>query len=218
MRELQHKRQEVTSLREVRKDHYNRYKYAFELASMVASDRKVEILDLGCGVGYGSYMLAKYGNFKTVGVDIDASAIEKARKHFNHELIDYQNIDIRRSQCIKFPDHFEFTIAFEIIEHLFEPEPVLKYINNRNCKWLIGSVPNEDAIPFNKDKHPWHAKHYTQFELIELLSLSGWSVKRLCGQKGKHGDDATITSIKDVTNPRTLIFIAKNQNENSMLY
>src|SRR5829696_5886427 len=70
--------------------HLERYHYAGKnlVPDMVA--------DIACGTGYGSNLLAEHyaGKIKKiVAVDNDASAIEFARKRYNHPAIEFIQSD-----------------------------------------------------------------------------------------------------------------------------
>lgn len=52
-----------------------------------------QILDIGCGDGYGSYKLHQQG-FKVQGVDISASMIEKAKQKGGNEDLSFLQADI----------------------------------------------------------------------------------------------------------------------------
>src|SRR5215472_8753793 len=56
------------------------------LRELVAGKR---VLDVACGEGYGSYLLATWGAARVVGVDIAPDAIEVARRIFPHHNISY---------------------------------------------------------------------------------------------------------------------------------
>lgn len=89
--------------------HLKRYRWAQEF-----SHNKV-ILDVGCGVGYGTSLLAEAAKW-VVGVDYDWDAIDYARRHYQRWNLSYAVMDCR---WLGFPDGcFELITSFEVYEHL----------------------------------------------------------------------------------------------------
>ena len=70
------------------------------------------VLDLACGVGYGSRFLAEAGAQSVLGVDIDEGAIDHARKNYFHPSVSYQVQDARK---LKFDSQFDVITCFEFI-------------------------------------------------------------------------------------------------------
>src|SRR5919109_2012590 len=97
-------------------EHLARYWLAANLAS------GLEVLDAGCGVGYGTEMIAGAGASRVVGVDLSAEAIATASERAG-ELADFQVADVRD---LPFNEGaFDLVVCFEVLEHLEDPEPVI---------------------------------------------------------------------------------------------
>src|SRR6185312_2188975 len=58
-------------------EHSGRYMWAAQLAS------RMNVLDAGCGTGYGAQILADGGASRVVGVDISETAIAEAAQYRN---------------------------------------------------------------------------------------------------------------------------------------
>jgi|WetSurSiteA1Bulk_404760.scaffolds.fasta_scaffold14390_2 2-polyprenyl-3-methyl-5-hydroxy-6-metoxy-1,4-benzoquinol methylase len=147
-------------------NHYVRYKYA---ANFVKDNQR--ILDIACGVGYGSSLLAhESGAGQILGVDLSAEALDFADRIFKHDKITFMQGDCLDSSLFE-NSQFDLIVSFETIEHVEDDMTLLQNF----CKWLkkdgvlIGSAPNQDVMPFNKDEHLYHYKHYTREMLTELL-------------------------------------------------
>lgn len=153
----------------IRQDHIERYKFA---ASRVSG----HVADLGCGIGYGSRILVN-GNADTVDAfDIDPDAIRAAP---SNGRIRYCVTDLDR---FSIKNHYDHAVAFEVIEHLADPRPMLKGIDAPN---LICSVPNELVISFDPVRHKYHHRHYTARDFASMLGQCGWKIAEWRGQVGK---------------------------------
>lgn len=111
------------------------------------------VVDLGCGVGYGSYMLSWASRFVT-GCDIDFSTIAYAQEAFVAGNLRYELRDISEGV----PDAEVYT-AFEVIEHLADPLPMLKSVNGGTLVW---------SIPINSATQ-WHKQVYSIKDIKTLM-------------------------------------------------
>jgi SAM-dependent methyltransferase len=183
-------RQVSPTLDGIRKDHKERYIWAAK--TMPKGSR---VLDVACGVGYGSYILAEAGHFVTA-IDRDQEAVDYAREHYQHENISYWCMDadkVGQLSCL------DYVVMFEAIEHIEEPIPVLRTLNGIASK-LLASVPNETVFPYKNYKY--HFQHYTPEQFHLMLTHSGWQAKEWLGQAG------TESNVEVDINGRTLIVSA----------
>jgi SAM-dependent methyltransferase len=170
-------RQEARNLDEIRQDHRGRY--AFAMAYVEG-----KVLDAACGTGYGSFMMAQSHQVDLItGVDISGHAIAFAKDAWPHEKINWICNHAAWVDCLD----YDWCINFETLEYVEDPEALLR--NFRGCRNMICSVPNEDAIPFCKQRFPYHYRHYTptQFEL--MLVNTGWKITEKFGQPGLYSED-----------------------------
>jgi 2-polyprenyl-3-methyl-5-hydroxy-6-metoxy-1,4-benzoquinol methylase len=172
-------RQIAPNYENIRQDHQNRYRFACE---QLEGCEPKKILDLACGIGYGTLMLAKETRAKVVGVDIDHGAIEYANKYYSN--CDTNFICEDAQKCQFQANSFDAIVSFETIEHVpFDRE--LLTIFNRALKVggrFICSTPNQDIMPFDPKKFSFHLKHYKNSELVALLSDSGFTDIKLYAQ------------------------------------
>ena len=151
---------------------------------------KRTVLDAGCGVGYGSYILATVADCTVLAFDVDREAIDYAIEHYKHELITYQRLDIDWF-LPRTDDGIEAyaTVAFEVIEHLKDPSFFLEHTPGLT---LFGSVPNEDVDPFDPKWPMHHFRHYRENEIADLLKSCGWTVVNFWNQQGKYRQAAHL--------------------------
>ena len=178
-------RQVSPTLSGIRADHTNRYKWAIDNLP------RGTVIDAACGIGYGSWMLANAG-FYVRSIDIDAEAIEYGNHHYNHDNVHRQCCDLYKANLSTDP-----VIAFECIEHVEDPLPILKNCND----FLICSVPNEDIFPYKN--YAFHYRHYTKQEFEQLLNEAGYEVVSWHGQLGPESE------VEPNVDGRTLIAMAK---------
>ena len=91
-------------------DHLARYGWA----ARFAANRRV--VDLGCGTGYGSYILSMVARF-VLGLDVCAETVSHAERTFANRVCQFWQANIER-------DHIppaELYVCFECLEHLERP-------------------------------------------------------------------------------------------------
>ncbi len=119
---------------------------------------KGSLLDVGCGDGLISYLLAENG-FKVKGIDIEAEAIRLAQE--KNPLGDFEVKDI-----FEVGDPFNYLLASEVIEHLPNPDEFLQKIKCLFRKEALITTPNKN---YYKQPDPYHLREYTIYEFESLL-------------------------------------------------
>ncbi|MCV0393501.1 MAG: methyltransferase domain-containing protein, partial [Nitrosopumilus sp.] len=124
------------------------------------------VLDAGCGTGYGSYLLAQKGAKSVLGIDTSKEAITFCKNNFK-----INNVQFKEDDCTnpKVSDSsIDVVIAFEILEHLKNPEQFLSHAKRilKNNGLLILSTPNKKTY---NSVNPFHEKEYSREELEEFL-------------------------------------------------
>jgi GT2 family glycosyltransferase/2-polyprenyl-3-methyl-5-hydroxy-6-metoxy-1,4-benzoquinol methylase/glycosyltransferase involved in cell wall biosynthesis len=124
------------------------------------------VLDVACGEGYGTNLIGTVAA-STVGVDIDESIIEFARRNHGAARLHFlcapaRNIPINNK-------NFDVIVSFETIEHFSEHDEFLQEINRllKDDGLFIISSPNRDIYTVrNKYCNPFHMKELDlhQFE------------------------------------------------------
>jgi glycosyltransferase involved in cell wall biosynthesis/2-polyprenyl-3-methyl-5-hydroxy-6-metoxy-1,4-benzoquinol methylase len=152
-------------------EHFPRY----ELACRFATGQKV--LDFGCGTGYGTAMLATKAK-SALGVDIDTSALEWARRCHRLPNLSYQ---CNGNFLADFEDQmFDLATCFEMIEHVGEEDQqrtiqALARVLRPNGLLLI-STPNPEVTSMY-GTNPYHLLERTREEFLDLLKGAFSSVQ-----------------------------------------
>jgi 2-polyprenyl-3-methyl-5-hydroxy-6-metoxy-1,4-benzoquinol methylase len=168
-------RQIASSFENIRLDHKNRYQFACDQLKGRGIN---SVLDLACGIGYGSLMLANATNAKVTGVDIDKGAIDYANKFFSNNNTHFVCEDARRLTLEK--NSFDAIISFETIEHVeFDSELLATfYALLKPGGIFICSTPNEDVMPFSKENFQFHVRHYKVDEIRLILENANFNIKQ----------------------------------------
>jgi len=197
-------RQVAPELSGIRDDHVNRYRFAADILNQVGVSGRV--FDAGCGVGYGSNLIADECGLEVFAVDTCNEAITYACEHYASNKVSFLEANMLD---IPLADIDAMTM-FEIIEHS-DQAPALLERASRTVKYLFGSVPNENVVPFaDGGYNTEHYRHYTPGEIQEELENAGWIVRLLGSQIKKRGPGAKVN--QGNTSGRTIVFFAQSKH------
>jgi len=128
----------------VMRDHLARYLWAM---NWVAGK---DVVDLGCGTGYGTFMLSWLAR-QVTGIDVDQETIDFATNHFPAPNLTFCVGDLNDTEgdmAFRIPAA-QVYVAFEILEHL--PCPEMTIIDKVLLKGtFLWSVPINDPGRFHK--------------------------------------------------------------------
>lgn len=150
----------------MRYEHLQRYYFA----SLFTKNRKV--LDIGCGEGYGTYMLAKSAALVT-GLDIDSNLIDHANNKYRAENLTFVNAPAAKPGIAA--QDYDVIICFEMIEHIDDQTELIKQVKKllKPDGLFIISSPNKVFHSDKADyKNPYHKKELYLDEFTHLLSIS----------------------------------------------
>ena len=144
-------------------DHVARYIFASNFVE------GKNVLDFGCGRGYGTYFLSKKAT-RIIGIDINHNYISYAKSLFKSQNLQYYTLD-SDEEIISTSD---VIVCFEVFEHVSNINQTLKTIKS----WLnddgifIASTPNKELSPQDQGRpfNKYHVKEYTRDEFYVLLS------------------------------------------------
>lgn len=196
----------------VHAEHLARYR----LAAQVAKNRKV--LDVACGEGYGSALLAGAGPESVTGVDIDPDTVEHVRAVHRVEA---KVADIRE---LPFADGaFDLVVSFETIEHVEEPERALDELARVRADGglLLISTPVAGQYKVDNEFHVREFGHNefvamleARFPSVGLLYQHNWLMSAILDEKdlgqqdGVEPLDVDLTKVRGIAPGHELYLLA----------
>jgi radical SAM superfamily enzyme YgiQ (UPF0313 family)/glycosyltransferase involved in cell wall biosynthesis/2-polyprenyl-3-methyl-5-hydroxy-6-metoxy-1,4-benzoquinol methylase len=151
--------------------HESRYTWVLKTWDLTNNN----ILDFGCGSGYGVHMLSQKANL-VHGLDYSRNAIEFARDKYSSDNTSYFVVDASSKDVFKYLQErtYDFIISFDVIEHI---EFYYEYLSNiskliREDGILIIGSPNKlQTLNWNRNWNPYHHQEFTPRQLYNILSL-----------------------------------------------
>jgi len=127
------------------------------------------VVDLACGEGYGSAVLARTARHVT-GVDANPEAFEHARLKYTSPTVTFERDMIERwtgdADCVVF---------LQTIEHVQDPDAVMAHIAEVAGPTGVAFVSTPNLLTIappgaEKSGNPWHVKEYRAAEFRELCA------------------------------------------------
>src|SRR5450755_597658 len=144
------------------------HRHRYEFAAGLCDGRRV--LDLCCGSGYGTAILAGHAR-EVLGVDNDAATIETARVTVGREV---PNVGFELADAVAFlrgdvGGRFDLVVCFEGLEHLQALDHALALLREHAERGLriVASVPNGKLLG---EQNPYHMTEFGYDEAIEAFA------------------------------------------------
>ncbi len=141
----------------------------------------LRVVDMACGEGYGSDLLAQAGAAEVVGIDANPEAFEHARLRYVRD-----NLRFVRTMAETYDESCDALVFLQTIEHVQDPAAVLARFRE-----LVAGAP--DAVVFvstpnvltlappgaERSGNPWHVYEYRPEEFSALCRVHFASVRIL---------------------------------------
>ena len=174
------------------------------------------VLDIGCGDGLLTWLLAKKG-LKATGFDVSEYGIKLSRERQEEigklpsppkfwiaeaELIARHNIENFK---------FDYALAVETIEHMWDYKAVRQIFDKYVKRYMILTTPNKER--HRKDKH--HVREFTEEEL--RAEFDGYRIERFKEAKGVRISKKMIVlkiskKILEVPHPESYLRIQRKED------
>lgn len=142
--------------------HLERYAFAARYA-------RGRVLDMACGVGYGSALLMERvpAIEGIVGVDLSADAIAMANQRYAHPRIAFVQADAKRFRC----EPVDTIVSLETIEHVPGPDELVAHLVSllKPGGCLVASVPSTPSV----DANPHHLTDFTERSFRAMFTTRG---------------------------------------------
>lgn len=157
----------------------------------------LSVLDIGCGGGFLTEEIAKYG-LNAVGIDPSGPSLEAARAHAEKIGLHVQYLE-GIGEKIPFPEStFDIVFCCDVLEHVNDYQTVLKEVNRvlRPGGWFFFESINRTLFSFfvvvfllqeceftsiiPRNIHCWESFIKPE-ELLNSLKALGFSVKEIVG-------------------------------------
>ena len=170
-------------------------RYAWACQFVRRGDR---VLDIACGMGYGSYLVRRNTEAGIVlGADNSATSVRYAKASFRTRGLGFRQLDAENLRALR-EARFDVVLSFETLEHLREPEAFLQDVWRllRPSGRVIVSVPNDWSDATGRDPNPHHFHVYTletlERQIARNFEVECWASE--CSDRVKADDGSWKTS------------------------
>jgi 2-polyprenyl-3-methyl-5-hydroxy-6-metoxy-1,4-benzoquinol methylase len=138
------------------------------------------VLDMACGEGYGSDLLASRAA-AVVGVDANPEAYEHARARYVRDNLRFERGMVENHGE---PGSFDAVVFLQTIEHVIDPRAVLEHMGSLVVPGGVVYVSTPNVLTLAppgaaKSGNPWHLREYHAAEFRSLAESVFGSVELL---------------------------------------
>jgi SAM-dependent methyltransferase len=140
--------------------------------------RGLEVVDMGCGEGYGSAVLARRAP-RIIGVDANPEAHEHARLRYSRPGVRFV-----RELIESYEEPCDAVVLLQTIEHVERPAAMLDHLRSLLRPGGVAYVSTPNVLTLappgaERSGNPWHVREYRPSELRELCQQSFEQVEML---------------------------------------
>jgi len=169
------------------REHEIRYEFAYPFI------QGSTVLDMGCGAGFGSDLLARSGADFVVAIDVSKQAIREAHSRYKQGNLQFIVMDASK---LAFRERAVNTaVCFEVIEHVERPTVLLQEVKQalKPRGIFIMSTPNglvyDKCYRYEGSRNPYHGHELAPTELQEILKKS-FEYVALWGQRDSYLEES----------------------------
>jgi SAM-dependent methyltransferase len=145
-------------------------KEVYEAARFIMTRNDLRtVYDVGCGSGYK--LVHILGQFETIGIDVPET-IEVVRRIYPERKWIGKSFD-----SLSLPEA-DIVICSDVIEHVPDPDALMRFLVNCTKQWIVLSTPDRDLIYkyrflhksyFGPPKNPTHMREWTKAEFSRYV-------------------------------------------------
>lgn len=141
------------------------------------------VIDVACGLGYGTYQLAKMTRASSLlGIDASDYAADYATANFPappHAALRFSVGDAQALTSLA-DGSIDFAVSVETLEHLPEPDLLLSELHRVLAPGgrVYASVPNDWSDDTGEDPNPFHFHVYDWPRLHAQFQRNGFTIER----------------------------------------
>ena len=139
----------------------------YEWAACVLQDQEVSsVLDIGCGSGYGCYLMAESDPALSVlGIDYSHAAIEHSRNNYSLPNLTFLHADLHELSKAMDQRVFDCVVCFDVMEHVTHRDiMMLNLLRHMHAKSIVLlSSPVGADVKLSKE---WHHELKHSYESL----------------------------------------------------
>ncbi len=179
---------------------YLRHHFVYDWA-LGRIDAGANLLEVGCGEGYGSSMFAAK-IARVTGLDLNSGAVEHARERYATDNLSFTHYG---GAAFPFEDAaFDAAVSFQVIEHVDDDAAFVAQISRVLLpgSMLLMTTPNRllRLAPGQKPWNRYHKREYGPEDLKKVLSAE-FSDVQVCGIAGSPEVQKVLTTNLKAANP-----------------
>lgn len=156
---------------------FSRHRFTYEYARQYVRDK--EVLDVGCGTGYGCEILSGPA-LRVHGIDHDAEAVAYCRRHYGAPDVTFEQAD---ATGLAHEDAFDAAVSFQVIEHIRDTDDFVRRLKQavRHGGTILITTPNVKKPLDEAERNPFHfsemnvaaftalmARHFEDFKIVGI--------------------------------------------------
>lgn len=162
-------------------------KIRFDKTMLAIPEKRVTVIDIGCGPGHYCFSLAKNGDREILGIDFSEKMIHLATANAK-ELGIESKLKFDVVNFLEFEPYrkFDYSIMMGFIEYFRQPELIIKKALDITSKSVFISFPVDGGFLAFQRKIRYKSRCYLRMysyddikQLMESLKISSYSIEKI---------------------------------------